>query len=167
MKEAMAASFTVVMLAALAYGAERDPRFVTKLQIPDSAEVLVVAEGDLEPRSIGSYALRLYGGSSKEFSTDHFIAGLVWPRNGAVEAVRFADINGDGRAEIVVIVRSAGSGGYVSADAFGYRAGAIEFVISVSDLDKAADPIEALRTKLKLSTKRNSAVKANRHEPSG
>ena len=167
MKEAIAAGFALVLLAALAYGAERDPRFVTKLQIPDSAEVLVVAEGDFEPRSIGSYALRLYGGSSKKFSTDHFIAGLVWPRNGSVEAVRFADINGDGRAEIVVIVRSVGSGGYVSADAFGHRTGAIEFVVSVSDLDKAADPIEALRAKFKLITKRNSAIKANRREPSG
>jgi hypothetical protein len=167
MKKAMPASFVLVLLAVLAYGAEPDPRFVTKLQIPDSAEVLVVAEGDLEPRSIGSYALRLYGGSAKEFSTDHFIVGLIWPRNGAVEAVRFADINGDGRAEIVVIVRSVGSGGHVSADAFGYRTGAIEFVISVSDLDKEADPIEALRAKFKLITKRNSAIKANRQEPSG
>ena len=150
MKEAMVASFAVVLLAALAYGAERDPRFVTKLQIPDSAEVLVVAEGDLEPRSAGSYALRVYGGASKNFPTDDFVAGVVWPRNGIVEGVRFNDLDGDDNTEIIVVIRSVGSGGYLSADAFRFRAGSLEWVVSVSDLEKEGDPIQALRDKFNV-----------------
>ena len=114
--------------------------------------MLVIAEGDFEPQSIGSYALRIYGGSSKEFPTDDFIVGLIRPRNGTIEAVRFDDIDGDDRAEIVVIIRSVGSGGYLSADAFRYRARSLEWVVSVAALDKAADPIRALRDKFKVLT---------------
>ena len=139
-------------LAALAYGAEPNVSFVKKFQIPGSAEVLVIAEGDFEPQSIGSYALRIYGGSSKEFPTDDFIVGLIRPRNGTIEAVRFDDIDGDDRAEIVVIIRSVSSSGYLSADAFRYRARSLEWVVSVAALDKAADPIRALRDKFKVLT---------------
>lgn len=135
------------MFIGLAHGSEGNPRFVKKIQIPDSAEVLVVAEGDFEPRSIGSYALRVYGGASKQFPVDEFFVGLVRPRNGMVEAVKFADIDGDDRPEIVVIIRSVGSGGYLSADAFRYRTRSLEFIGSVSDLGKGADPIRALRDK--------------------
>ena len=137
------------LLTGLAQGSERNLRFVEKLQVPSSAEVIVVAEGDFEPRSTGSYSLRIYGGASKKFPTDDFVAGLVRPRNGTVEAVKFADVDGDDKPEIVVIIRAAGSGGYVSADAFRYRNRSIEFIGSVSDLDKKMDPIQALRDKLK------------------
>ncbi|HEX5022100.1 MAG TPA: PliI family lysozyme inhibitor of I-type lysozyme, partial [Candidatus Binatia bacterium] len=77
-----------------------------------------------------------------------FIAGVVRPRNGVIEAVRFDDIDGDERSEIVVIARSVGSGGYLSADAFRYRARSLKWVVSVSDLDKRADPIRSLRDKV-------------------
>lgn len=150
MKRIITASL-LVLLTGLAHGAERDPRFVKKFQIPDSAEVIVLAEGDLEPRSTGSYALRLYQGKSVKFSTDDFMVGLVRPRHGMVEAVRFNDIDGDNRPDIVVIIRSAGSGGYVSADAFRYQKGSLEMIASVSGLDKNADPIPALRQKFKAS----------------
>jgi PliI/PliC-like inhibitor of I-type lysozyme len=136
-----------VLMAALAYGAEPNLRFAKTLQIPGSWEVVVVAEGDFEPRTIGSYALRVYGGTSTKFPLDDFVAGVIRPRNGIIEAVRFESIDGDAEVEIVVVIRSAGSGGYLSADAFRYRAGSLELVASVADLDKAADPIRALRVK--------------------
>ena len=116
--------------------------------MPGSLEVLVVAEGDFEPRSIGSYALRVYRSTSKKFSTDEFVVGLIRPRNGTVEAVRFDDVDGDDRPEIVVIIRSVGSGGYLSADAFRYGSGSLEFIGSISGLDKAADPIGVFREKV-------------------
>ena len=145
-------SLCVVLLAGLAGGAERNLRFVKKFQTPGTPEVVVVAEGDFEPRSVGSYALRVYGGGSKKFPTDDFVVGLVRPRNGMVEAVRFADMDGDDRPEVVVIIRSAGSGGYVSADAFRYRNGALELIAAVSNLNKRADPIQPLRDKFKART---------------
>jgi len=142
----------IFSLMGLAQGSERGLRFVGKFHIPGSPEVVVVAEGDFEPRGVGSYALRVYGGTSKKFPLDDFVAGVVWPRNGIVEAVRFADIDGDDRSEIVVITRAVGSGGYLSADAFRYRARSLEWVVSVAALDKAADPIRALRDKFKVLT---------------
>jgi hypothetical protein len=151
MKRATLAA-VIVLLTGLAHGSERSARVVKKLQIPGSLEVVVVAEGDFEPRSVGSYTLRLYGGSSAKFPTDDFVAGSVRPRNGTVEAVRFEDVDGDDGPEIVVILRSAGSGGYLSADAYRYRARSLEFILSISDLDKGANPIPALRAKLKAST---------------
>jgi hypothetical protein len=45
-----------------------------------------------------------------------------------------------------------GTGGHVSADAFGYRTGSLKLVASVSDLDKKADPVEMLREKFKKLT---------------
>jgi hypothetical protein len=102
--------------------------------MPSSPEVVVVAEGDFEPRSIGSYALRVYGGASKNSPTDDFVAGVIWSRKGIIEAVRFDDIDGDDKPEIVVITRSVGSGGYLSVDAFRYRGRLLEWVVSASDL---------------------------------
>jgi hypothetical protein len=146
------ASFWVVLLAALAYGAEANFRFARTLHVPGSWEVVVVAEGDFEPRSAGSYALRIYGGGSTNFPLDDFVTGVIRPRSGTIEAVRFDNIDGDDKLEIVVIIRSAGTGGYLSADAFGYRAGSLELMASVADLDKTADPILALRAKFNPST---------------
>jgi hypothetical protein len=156
----------VFFLSGLAYGSEKNLRFAKKFKIPGSAEVFVVTEGDFEPRSIGSYALRVYGGTSKKFSTEDFVVGLIRPRNGTIEALRFDDIDGDDGPEIVVIMRSVGSGGYLSADAFRYRTRSLEFVISVSDLDKGMDPIWALRDKLKGVAERKSSITPEMLQPS-
>jgi Periplasmic lysozyme inhibitor of I-type lysozyme len=143
---------SLVLLTELAYGSEPSSRFVNKFQIPGSPELVVVAEGDFEPRGVGSYALRIYAGPSEKFPMDDFVLGIVRPRNGIVEAVRFDDIDDDDKPEIIVIIRSVGSGGYLSADAFRYRAHSLEWVISVAALDKAADPIQALIDKVKVLT---------------
>jgi Periplasmic lysozyme inhibitor of I-type lysozyme len=142
----------VVLAAKSAFAAEQEHRFVQMFHFPVGSEVAVVAEGDLEPRSVGSYTLRIYGGVPDQFPTDDFIAGAVRPRNGVVEAVRFDDLDGDGKPEIEVVIRAAGSGGYLSADAFRYHDRLLEFLGSVSDLDKGADPIQALRDKLYAPT---------------
>ena len=69
-----------------------------------------------------------------------------------IEAVHFIDMDSDNRAVLVVLMRSAGSGGYLAADAFRYRNRSIELIGSVAGIDKAADGIQALRDKLKPST---------------
>ena len=66
---------SLVLLTELAYGSEPSSRFVNKFQIPGSPELVVVAEGDFEPRGIGSYSLRVYAGTSKKFPMDDFVLG--------------------------------------------------------------------------------------------
>jgi hypothetical protein len=148
------ATLGIVFFSALADGAETNLRFAKWFQFPGRAEVITVAEGDFEPRSIGSYALRVYGGAAKKSPTDDFVAGIIRPRNGTIESVNFASVTGAEVPEIVVITRSVGSGGYLSADAFRYRDRALEWLVTVSDLDKAADPIPALRDKVKMSAEK-------------
>jgi PliI/PliC-like inhibitor of I-type lysozyme len=138
----------VVGGATVLLGAQAEHRFVRSFQFPATLESVVVAEGDLEPRGIGSYTVRIYGGRSANFPTDDFITGVVRPRNGVIDAVRFNDLDGDHRPEIIVLMRSTGSGGYLSADAFRYKNRSLKLIASLTDLDKAADPIERLRQQL-------------------
>ena len=153
------ATVWVVLLAALDLGAQANLRFAKWFQIPGASAVVVVAEGEFEARSVGSYALRVYGGAAKKFPTDDFIVGVIRPRNGTIEAVRFESVDGDDSREIVVIMRAVGSGGYVSADAFRYRERSLQWVASVADLDKRLDPIQALRDKIKIDGGRQSPSK--------
>jgi len=113
-------------------------------------QTVVVAEGDFEPRSIGSYSVRIYG-ANPEFPTDEFLFGTIQPRDGFVEEVIIQDINGDSTENIIVIIRSAGTGGYLSADAFQYRFKQLELIATVSGLNKNDDPIQALVDKLQTN----------------
>ena len=65
--------------------------------------------------------------------------------------MRFADVDGDQEPEIAGVVRSVGSGGYVSADAFRYHLRSLQLIASVSDLEPEADPVMALRELFNLS----------------
>ncbi len=135
-----------VCLAPLASAAT--DRVVTRLRLEPDVTV-VVAEGDFEPRSIGSFSVRAYRADSaavrQELDTDDFIGGLICERDGVVEAVTATDIDGDGRAEVVVKIRSAGSGGYLSAVALAVRGRAVEVRARVADLDATTDVVKALR----------------------
>lgn len=138
-------TLSALFAATGALGEGQGPRYVEKIPIPGAHEVVVVAEGEFEPRSVGSYSLRLYSGVPAEFPTDRFLAGIIRPRNGTLESVKFSDLDGDGRAEIIVAVRSAGSGGYLSADAFRFEGASLQLLATVSGLGKHADPVDALR----------------------
>lgn len=116
--------------------------------------MVIVAEGRFEPRSTGSYSLRVYAGSHPRFPYDDFVTGTVQPRDGTIEDVRFFDLDDDGLLDIVVVIRNAGSGGYLSADAFRLRNRVLTLLGSVSGLPKEADTIPALKAQL-----------ANRTEP--
>ena len=144
---------TTVLLLCFALSATAQPsaesvessaRFVTQQKLPDG-RLVVVAEGDGEPRSVGSYSVRLYTNENPEFSLDNFVVGAVFIRDGSIERLAVEDVNGDGVKELVVVVRSAGSGGYLSASAFRIAAKTIEAVGNVEGMASDADPIAELR----------------------
>ena len=139
----------VVFAASTALNAEESARFLRKAEIPGGPRIVVVAEGDFEPSSVGSYSLRVYAGSNPRFPYDNYIAGTVRPRDGTVEDVRFCDVNLDGSLDIIVVIRSAGTGSYLSMDAFQLHGNILTLLGSVSGLAKDADPIRALETQLR------------------
>ena len=147
--ETTLAGILIITLAALAEGAQSDSRFARMLQIPNSPEVVVITEGDFEGRSSGSYALRIYRGNSRKYPLDDFVTGTIQPRRGAIERVLVDSVGGNNAIEIIVVIRSVGTGGYMSADAFRYQAKSLVWLASVSGLDKRADPLVALRDKTK------------------
>ena len=128
-----------------------DPRVVLRVALPDGRTV-VVAEGDQEPRSIGSYAIRLYGAGSPAFATDRFIAGMVGPRNGSLERVVIEDLDRDGRPDVVVIMRSAGSGGYLSADAYSFASNRMSRRASITSVPADADIVRMIAPRVKPAT---------------
>ncbi|MBW2244531.1 MAG: PliI family lysozyme inhibitor of I-type lysozyme [Deltaproteobacteria bacterium] len=119
-------------------------RFVAQQKLP-GGRMVVVAEGDGEPRSTGSYSVRLYSAANPEFPFDDFIVGAVLPRDGSIERLAVEDVDGDEVTELVVVVRSAGSGGYLSADAIRFDSKRVEVIRSVEGLSSDADPIAELR----------------------
>lgn len=137
-------ALTVALIASGALHAAESARFVTKVALP-SGQTAVIAEGDFEARSIGSFSVRLFDAAPPGDETTFFVAGQVRTRDGTVERVVLADIAGDPRPEIVVIVRSAGTGGYLSAHAFAFDAQRLTFRGVVEGLPATADPVAALR----------------------
>lgn len=123
-------------------------RFVSKVKLP-SGQTAVVAEGDFEARSLGSFTVRLYDKAEAQDETTFFSSGVVLSRNGAVETVLLSDIDNDENPEIIVNVRSAGTGSYLSAHAFTIDGGTARLARSLSELKANADTIAELRSVLK------------------
>jgi hypothetical protein len=134
----------LLLANAVIASANPDGAFVDDIILPDG-KVVVVAEARLEPRSIGSYSIRLYSGTDPEYPYDDFLTGVVVPRDGTVERIGLADIDGDGVAELVVVTRSVGSGSYGSARAFSVTAEDITQVVQVEGIAPDRDPVEQLK----------------------
>ena len=131
-------------LAASTASAADDAHFAAKLVLP-GGQTAVVAEGDLEPRSIGSYSVRLYAaGVPDQTDTASFVAGLFERRDGTIESAELADIDRDGRDEIVVVMRSVGTSSYLTVHAITVREKHLELRATVVGLAKDADPVAAL-----------------------
>jgi Periplasmic lysozyme inhibitor of I-type lysozyme len=143
--------------AATAFAA--DDRYVQKLMLPDGGTA-VIAEGDLEPRSTGTYTVRVYASDDTAF----YSAGVILKRDGTIEDARLADLDGKGAPELVVIIRSAGTGGYLSAQALSVSNKRVEARSHVEGLPKDADPITALTRQ-----SRSDIVirKGKYHDPNG
>jgi hypothetical protein len=139
--------FFGIMMTAAAIGADEE-RVVKTATFPQTGGSVVAAEGHFEPGSTGSYSLRLYAKNDPAFPYDAFAAGIVRPRDGTLESVKFADLDHNGTTEIVVIIRSAGSGSYLSADAFRFSKKTLTLLTSVSGLDGKTDPVRALAVAL-------------------
>lgn len=112
--------------------------------VPGTEWKLTVTEGPLEPRSIGSYALRFYVPYEPKWPFDNYVDGDVRIRDGSIEELLFEDLNGDDTADVIVTMRSAGSGGYLDADGFVLNKDGVTFVKSVEGLAKDANPVQAL-----------------------
>ena len=134
----------VMLLLIFSHDAGAQGRFVARLMLP-TGQTAVVAEGDFEARSIGSFSVRIYESAPAPNETTFFTAGLIRHRDGSVEKVMLADVDGDRQAEIIVVVRSAGSGGYLSAHALAFTNDGLSFRAGVEGLPPDADPVVALR----------------------
>lgn len=135
--------------------ADGGARFVRSASLPGARATIVVAEGDYEPRSVGSYSIRAYAAGDARFPYDRFLAGAVRPRNGVVEELRFADVDGDGATDVIVVMRAAGTGGHLSADAFRLQGRALALLGSVSGLARDADPVRELTARLQTGSSAN------------
>ena len=130
----------------LAAQAQAEEGFSKQLTLP-SGQVIRVAQGAGEPASIGSYDVRLYSGQNAQFPLDEFLDGKVMARNGFIRELKLVDLNGDKQPELVVIIESAGSGSYRSADAFTINPQeGLEIFNHVEGLAPDEDVIQALKT---------------------
>jgi hypothetical protein len=137
-------ALAIALLASGTLNAADPQRFITKVELP-SGQTAVVAEGDFEARSIGSFSVRLYDAAPPGDETTFFRAGTVRPRDGTVEKVMLADVDGDQQPEIIVVVRSAGTGAYLSAQAFAFDKQRLIFRAAVEGLPPDAEPVATLR----------------------
>ncbi|NJD24065.1 MAG: hypothetical protein FIB06_01520 [Betaproteobacteria bacterium] len=112
--------------------------------------VAVVSEGEFEARSVGSYSVRVYFDSSGQpgNETTFYAAGLIRARDGTVRSIAPLQVAGRKRPVLMVVVESAGSGGYLSADAFAVEPRAVRLLASVSGLAPSDDPAAKLSRKL-------------------
>jgi hypothetical protein len=134
----------IALLASGSLNAAGSERFIAKLKLP-SGQTAVIAEGEFEARSIGSFSVRLYDAAPPGEETTFFRAGLVHRRDGTVEKVMLADIDGDRKPEIIVVVRSAGTGSHLSAQAFSFDREKLILRAGAEGLPPEAEPIAALR----------------------
>src|SRR5262249_57506728 len=94
-----------VLAAATAVASAETPRLVRKV-LPGTSIVVLVAEGDFEPRSVGSYSVRAYAGTNPQFPYDNFIAGAVQPRYGSVDDILFAHLAPPASPDILLALPS-------------------------------------------------------------
>ena len=136
-----------LLLSVVTHALAQD-RFISKNTLP-SGQTLVVAEGDFEARSIGSFSVRLYEAATSPDETTYFVDGLIRARDGVVEKLIFADLNGDKQQEAIITVCSVGTGNYMSAHAFSVAERSLTFLAAVEGLAPDVDPVAALRERVK------------------
>jgi hypothetical protein len=69
-----AAGFLLIVLSAVVESDTKKARFVQAIELGNGFGA-VAAKGDLEPRSIGTYAVRVY----RDLKVGGYVAGLILP----------------------------------------------------------------------------------------
>lgn len=125
-------------------------RFLQKMVLPGKL-VAVISEGDWEARSIGSYSVRIYSTehSATDDDTTFFVSAITRKRDGGIERILLAELDAGEPPSLIVVIRSAGSGGYLSADAFTVTGEEILLRASVYGLPARADPVQNLTENLR------------------
>jgi ecotin len=120
-------------------------RFFQKMMLPGKL-VAVISEGDWEARSIGSYSVSIYSTehAASDDDTTFFVSAITRKRDGGIERILLAELGAGEPPSLIVVIRSAGSGGYLSADAFTVTGERIELRGSVYGLPARADPVQNL-----------------------
>lgn len=146
LRSGVVAGLHAILLTSAAWAADR---FTQPVPLAKGL-VAVVAEGDLEARSIGSYSVRAYYDeqASPGNETTFYTAGLVRPRDGTVRSAGPLAMPGHPRPLLMVVTQSAGSGGYLSAEAFAVEPRAVQLLTRVSELAPTEDPAIHLRRRL-------------------
>ncbi|MGU7780663.1 PliI family lysozyme inhibitor of I-type lysozyme [Burkholderia sp. PU8-34] len=135
-----------VLFASSAQAAD-DCSFVKKIELPSRQQTVVVSSGSLEPCSTGSYAVRIYSTAhtAPGFDTDDYVTGALHARDGIVADAFTADLGARAPQAVVVTTRSAGSGGYLGAQAYVTTPRTVRLIASVDGLAPGADVAAALR----------------------
>lgn len=104
----------------------------------------VVAEGEGEPRSVGSYSVRVYEARNGDNDRDFFVTGLIFARDGFLVDLDLVDIDGDQNPDLIVSFESAGSGSYLTAHAWRLLDNKLSSVAMVEGLAPGTDVTQAL-----------------------
>ena len=113
-----------------------------------TGQTVVINEGAGEPRSIGSYSIRVYRPSDPAFPLDQYCCGLILNRTGFLEGVQLVELAESSIPMLSVVQRSAGSGHYLSADLFEISADGVVIRARVQDLQPDADLAAVLAWRL-------------------
>ncbi len=161
----MKSALFVLALCFISSAQGEEGRYVKKMRISKELTA-VVAEGDFEPRSIGSFTVRLYRADDDEakrgLDVDDFAGGILLERDGQIEKVELLDLDGDSTNELIISVRSAGSGGYLSGFALGLKGKSVQILAQDLGMLQDADVASELRKMLQGKSKKTGLLKSFR-----
>lgn len=158
---ASVALFCASLSAAPAF-ASGDCKFLKKVALPEK-QTAVVATGDLEACSLGSYTVRIYSSGNVQPGDDttFYRFGLLHERDGTVEDAFLANLGPRAPTSLIVKIRSVGSGGYVSARAYVVNKNGIHPVATVGDQQPQTDVVAALKKQLATRSKSRAGLSTN------
>jgi len=140
----VAVLLSLTFLTSPARAQDLNDGFSQGMNLP-TKQSIVVSEGTDEAKSMGSYAIRLYaapGPSGLRF--ENFQDGKIVKRDGSLKKVELADIDGDGNPEVIVIIQSAGSGGYIDAEAWKVDKNKLMLLSTVGGMKPNINPVHEM-----------------------